>query len=193
MIGISGVATSGKDTLFILLQKFFKDHGLKMKRFALADSLKEDLAPFVEEKLNLNIFKLSPDEKELIRPILVSYGKIKRINSNGRFWIERLQKLNEFNQKNIIPVVTDIRYQEYPKDECSWLKEENNGILIHISRFCKGKMILPANLEEDKNNKILIDRADYAFSWCTEKNIDKLYEDYKDNFKEIYELYRRRF
>jgi len=63
MIGISGVATSGKDTLFILLQKFFKDHGLKMKRFALADSLKEDLAPFVEEKLNLNIFKLSPDEK----------------------------------------------------------------------------------------------------------------------------------
>jgi hypothetical protein len=192
MIGITGVATSGKDTLFLILQKFFKSKNLPVKRFALADLLKKDLNSFAKEKLDIDLFNLSPEDKELIRPILVSYGKIKRINTNGRYWIDKLKEANGLQNKTIIPIITDIRYQEYPQDECFWLKKENNGFLIHISRIHKGKAIPPANAEEEKNNKILLSESDYSFTWCTEKNIDILYENYISNLEEIYELYRRR-
>lgn len=194
MIGITGVATSGKDTLFKLIQAYFISKNLVAKRFALADILKKDLEPFVAEKFNLDIFNLDQETKELVRPILVAYGKIKRLNSNGRYWIEKLNpKIEEIKNKKIIPIITDIRYQEYEKDECFWLKEEQNGLLIHISRFYNDKQIPPANLEEEKNDKILNKNSDYSISWRTEKNLDKLYEDYKSDLKNIYELYTRRF
>lgn len=193
MIGITGVATSGKDTLFNLIENHFKKKKLIVKRFALADLLKKDLEPFINEKFNLNIFNLKQEEKELIRPILVAYGKIKRINSRGRYWIEKLNaKIEKAKKENFIPIITDIRYQEYENDESFWLKKENNGILIHVSRIFKGKLILPANNEESKNDIVLAKESDYSLTWCTEKNMNVLYEEHKTNLEEIYELYRSR-
>ena len=193
MIGITGVATSGKDTLFNLIENHFKEKKIVVKRFALADILKKDLEPFVREKFNLNIFNLKQEEKELIRPILVAYGKIKRLNSNGRYWIEKLNlNINEYKNEKFIPIITDIRYQEYENDESSWLKKENDGILIHVSRIFKGKLIPPAKAEENKNDIILSKRSDYSITWCTEQNVNLLYKEYKNNLEEIYELYKTR-
>ena len=192
MIGITGVATSGKDTLYLLLKKYFEEKGLKVQRYALADLLKKDLEKFVLDKFNLNIFELSKQDKELLRPVLVAYGKIKRINSSGRHWIDQINHLLESRDKATIPIITDIRYQEYEKDEAFWLKKENKGILIHISRIYSGKLVPPANQEEMNNDKILKKESDYSLIWCTENNPEKLYKDYEYNFKEIYELYRSR-
>lgn len=193
MIGITGVATSGKDTLFKLIKQYFKEKNLQVERYALADLLKKDIEFFIKEKFNLDIFNLEKEEKELIRPILVTYGKIKRLKTDGRYWIDKLENNSEFKKANKIKIITDIRYQEFQKDECYWLKKENNGFLIHVSRICNGKVIPPANAEESKNDVTLASQADYSMIWCTEKNIDRLYEDYKMNLKEIYELYTRRF
>ena len=38
-------------------------------------------------------------------------------------------------QSNDIPIVTDIRYSEYKKDEVDWVKNELNGVVVHISQY----------------------------------------------------------
>ena len=189
MIGITGVATSGKDTLFILLKKFFHEKNLLCQRFALADELKKDLKDFILEKFAIDIQKCNSTEKRLIRPILVAYGKVKRNQTFGRYWIEKLK--SNIEKESTIPIVTDIRYDEYPADEFSWLKKENNGILIHVSRIQDGKFILPANEEEKINDEKLKVQSDYQIVWCTENDQERLYDSHKKNFEEIHTLYER--
>jgi hypothetical protein len=111
------------------------------------------------------------------------------MQTQGRYWIELLN--SKINEKDFLPIITDIRYQEYEKDEYFWLKKEKQGIMIHVSRVKNGKIILPANEEEAKNDKVLSELADYKIIWCTENNIDMLYNLYDKNIEEIYETYRR--
>jgi hypothetical protein len=189
MIGITGVATSGKDTLCILLKRFFLEKSLICQRFALADELKKDLKNFILEKFNINIENCHPLDKKIVRPILVAYGKVKRNQTFGRYWIEKLK--TNIQNNSTIPIVTDIRYDEYPADEFSWLKKENGGILIHISRIQDGKFIPPANEEEKVNDEKLKAQSDYQIVWCTENNQERLYDAHKKNFQEIHSLYER--
>jgi len=189
MIGITGVATSGKDTLFNFLHKKFKEKGIQCKRYALADLLKKKIKPFIKEEFNIDINNLSAKEKESIRPVLVIYGKIKREQSNGRYWIDLLDE--NIDKNTSIPIVTDIRYAEYEKDELHWLINENKGFLVHISRVLNGKIISPANNEEAKNDAILSVKSNYKMIWCTNPCEKTLYEEYNKNFEEIYEQYTR--
>lgn len=189
MIGITGVATSGKDTLYKLIEKRFQKENIVTKRYALADNLKNDLKDFISDKFNINLNKSSGEDKEIVRPIMVAYGKCKRRQSLGRHWIDLLNK--QIKEDKLLPVVTDIRYDEYEKDEFFWLKKEKNGFLIHISRVHNGKIIPPANEEENINNKILESKSDYKMIWCTESNMDILYSSYEKNLNEIYEQYSR--
>jgi len=189
MIGITGVARSGKDTLYSLIEKKLKDLNIKTKRYALADNLKHDLRDFIIQRFSIDIYSANLEEKELIRPIMVAYGKSKRMQTQGRYWIELLD--SKINEKDFLPIITDIRYQEYEKDEYFWLKKERRGIMVHVSRVKNGKIILPANEEEAKNDKILSEFADYKIIWCTENNIDTLYSLYERNIEEIYEIHRR--
>jgi hypothetical protein len=105
---------------------------------------------------------------------LVSHASIKRKTTNGRYWVEKTDKhiknhifeqvktgdINEYS------CITDIRYNQYEKDEVYWLKEELNGILIHISQFTIGAnkrkiFVPPANEEEASQNENLKAEADY--------------------------------
>lgn len=190
MIGITGVATSGKDTLFNLINKKFKEKGLETKRYALADLLKKKMKLFIQNEFDIDIENLSPQEKETIRPILVAYGKIKRQKTNGRYWIESLLKKIDKEIRHI-PIITDIRYAEYEEDELYWLINENKGFLIHISRVLDGKIIGPANEEEFKNDQILSKAAHYKMIWCTNPSKETLIKEYDKNLEEIYEMYIR--
>ena len=148
IIGISGAARSGKDTLCRgLLRVLKQEYNIEGIRKSIAgDRIKEDLYELFQSKFNLNIFTEKSEEKELIRPLLVEYGKILRKRTQGRYFIENFKK-----QENAINIITDIRYVEYPKDEGYWIKNEINGFLVFIER----KNIFDANDAEKSNNKIL--------------------------------------
>ena len=80
---------------------------------------------------------------------------------------------------NDIPVVTDIRYQEFEKDEVYWLNQELGGVLVHISQFTTSRMAgsraayrtpvkkykQPSNEEEERMDPILKGLADYKVDW----------------------------
>lgn len=190
MIGLTGVARSGKDTFYSILKKYLKEKNIDANRIALADELKNELGDFVKNKFNINLNKCDGTEKELIRPLMVSYGKCRRVQTQGKYWTSLVEsKVKELKKDNIMPIITDIRYIEYKEDEYSWLKA-HNGILIHISRkLDDGSLVQPANIEEKSNDNKLKAVADYSISWDTCQDVNFLYELMQKHLRNIYEKY----
>lgn len=165
IIGLAGVAGCGKDTMFALLQA----RNPNVKRFALADRVKEELRTFLSDVYKTNIFECSREQKDLVRPMLVSHAKIRRTETNGTYWTDAITK-DILDHANAAPeniaVITDIRYCEYVKDEVFWLKKVLNGHLVHLSMMVDGrKFMLAANDEEKRNNPSLKRAADLTLAW----------------------------
>jgi len=190
MIGLTGVARSGKDTFYSILKRYFKEKNIQSQRIALADELKKELGDFVEKKFKIDLNKCDGSDKELIRPLMVAYGKCRRVQTEGKYWTSLVDsKIKELKKDNIIPIITDIRYIEYKDDEYAWLKN-HNGILIHISRKRDdGSLVPPANIEEKSNDNKLKAVADYSVSWETCQDVNFLYELSQKHLKNIYEKY----
>lgn len=188
VIGITGVARSGKDTFYLILKKFLEERKIRSERIALADDLKKELGPFVKEKFDIDLFKCSGIDKELIRPLMVSYGKCRRIQTEGKYWTSLVtSKLKDLIKQKIVPVITDIRYIEYKDDEYSWLKS-HDGVLVHISRkLDDGSLVPPANIEEKSNDNKLKAVADFSVCWDTCQDTNFLYELMQKNLRNIYD------
>ena len=190
VIGLAGVAGSGKDLFFELLNSKVQN----LKRYALADKLKADVFDFCIQQYDIDPLKCSREKKNMIRPFLVAHGNLKRKISEGRHWVGGLTKIIEedledgFIKPTDIICITDIRYAEFKKDEIHWLKNELNGTLIHISKYRtknrKRYYHPPANLAETENNPKLIKAADYKIKWpeLTGRNFKKKLEKYVDKF-----------
>ncbi len=174
IIGISGVAGSGKDLFYSLL----KEH-INCERFSLADEIKSEMRDFIFKNYSIDILNCSWHEKNSVRSYLVAHGMSKRGRTKGRFWIDKLEpqvKERIFNHycvenksENLYPVITDIRFDKYDQDEVFWLKEQMGGILVHISLFemQNGQRVFkqPANEDEASQNPSLIEKADYLIEW----------------------------
>ena len=167
IIGICGNARSGKDTFCEYSKRFLSKKKVGAARAAFADELKADLDPLCREKIGISAFTSDSKEKEIIRPLLVTYGTDIIRSMNENWWIDRLEKkLGVHQSMELLPIVTDVRYP----NEMEWIQKKNNGVLVHVTR----KGIGPANKEEKVNNAILKKGADYRIMWPTfgENNID---------------------
>lgn len=188
IIGITGVARSGKDTFYSILKKYLKEKNIESQRLALADELKKELSDFVEKKFKIDLNKCDGSDKELIRPLMVAYGKCRRVQSDGKYWTSLVEsKVKELKKDNIIPIITDIRYIEYKDDEYAWLKS-HNGLLIHLSRkLDDGSFVPPANIEEKSNDNKLKAVADFTICWETCQDTNFLYELTQKYLRNIYD------
>lgn len=172
-LGIAGAATVGKDTYYRLLKQICSEEfGVNVIRFALADSLKNDLYSLILYKYGVDIFNCSTEDKNKVRHLLVSHARVMRQNTKGRYWIEKLQsEIEEYKKsENFKPsdifCVTDIRHFEYLKDEVVWIKEENKGVLIYVEKyFSDGSICNPANADESRNDPALREHCDYLLRW----------------------------
>lgn len=169
-IGIAGVAGCGKNTVASIIIKMLQRMDLPCREFSIARNLKKELSPVSRELYGIDSFNCTREEKNVIRPFLVSHGEIKRNLSDGRHWIDKLTKELEPEKINII---TDIRFNKYEKDEVFWLKKEINGILIHVSRYedVDGERIFmpPGNDTERVNDPLVKEAADFKLAWKTQK------------------------
>lgn len=165
VIGVSGYARSGKDTFFKLLKKTLKGK-FKVQRIALADAIKNDLKPLLIKNFNINPFSCSDKEKEIIRPLMVTYGTHTARKLNENHWIEKIEDkvLSNYN-KGIISVITDIRYT----NEQNFIKDKfKDSLSVNIERFNYG----PANKEEEINTPKLKKNSDYEILWKSFKKND---------------------
>ena len=170
ILGLSGVAGSGKDTFFSLLSQ-----KLSFQRFALADELKILTREDVFKKYNVDILNCTRDEKDLVRNDLVLFAKQKRLDSCGKFWTDILsKKIQESSAKYIC--ITDIRHNWFSKDEVFWLKNILGGRLVDISSYdpINGKFVQPPNEEEEFHYPEVKAAADYYVIWPKVSDIKKL-------------------
>lgn len=180
LIGIGSTSRVGKDTLAKYLFNKFHGH-IDISIFSLAYELKKQMEQFIQDKLSLNVWTDNSEEKAIFRSLLVEYGKIQRIKSNGKYWTEILDKKiknksKSLNYKPFIIIVPDIRYCEYPEDEVYWVQDKWNGILINIDRIQKnGTLIPPANRDEAKNSEIIKKYSDYNFIWPSIEDFGESY------------------
>lgn len=187
VIGISGQANAGKNLFAQLLSKKIDN----VRQFALADHLKYELQESCLKLYGIDPLSCSRKEKNDIRDFMVFHGDYRRKQTNGRYWIDKLNtQIVSTGEKDIV-CVTDIRYSVNDKDELHWLKNELNGILIHIKRFTynpetKVKRFLSApNLHEADNDPKLQAAADYKIEWpeTSVENLDVFIDDFVNYLK----------
>lgn len=194
-IGISGVARAGKNLFCNISKKILTEkYGLTCSSYALAFYLKNDCKEFIKDKLGLDVFTENTDQKKIFREMLVWYGDVKRKQSNGRYWVEKLQSDMEKDNSDVI-FITDIRYDFYPKDEVGWIKNDLNGSLIHVSKYTYGFptegrrirsdiantnqkiWVEPANDHERWNDPKVKASADFQVEWQHVSSDGKTYEE----------------
>ena len=167
-IGIAGVARSGKDSLALEIENLIRSYkGKTIYRTSLAQPLKEDCKDFIKQYLGLNVFTDNNEEKATFREFLVWYGKVKRQQTEGKYWTNLLDERVKRFQPDIC-IIPDVRYQQYEEDEVSWLKAKPNNILIHLQRIAiNGEIVPPAIMDESINDSIIQNSADYKIIWPT--------------------------
>jgi hypothetical protein len=172
IIGISGLARSGKNLFCDIAIQELNKRGYSAKQYALAYFLKKDCEQFVREKLNLNVFSENTDEKSIFREFLVWYGGVKRKQTEGQYWTSLLYKEIENDPSDVI-FVSDIRYVQYPKDEVYWIQKELSGKLVHLSKYTLvynndayvRRYVEPPNEHERINDPIIKGLSDYTVEW----------------------------
>tara|TARA_R100001129_G_scaffold151687_1_gene113934 strand:+ start:841 stop:1449 length:609 start_codon:yes stop_codon:yes gene_type:complete len=170
-IALSGVAGCGKNTVAGIIGKFLQRLDLPYRELSIANNLKKELSFTSKELYGIDSFNCTREEKDLIRPFLVAHGEIKRKLSNGRHWVD--QVTSELAPEKI-NIITDVRFNEYEKDEVYWVKNEINAVLVHISQFNeennKRIFLPPANQAESKNDPLVKREADFILNWPQEKD-----------------------
>lgn len=195
VIGVSGVAQAGKDTFYKLAEKYITEElGLKCKRYALADFLKDECRDFLRDKFNLDVYSQDITVKKKFRTLLVWFGDIKREQTQGTYFTRILEREIKEDTDIDIAIVTDIRYAEYPCDEVQWLQNHLNGFLVHVQRISeKGNLVQPPNDNEKRNDPLLQACADCRLEWQSNFNpkdpdfIDKMYKLHFDTLQGIFE------
>jgi nicotinamide riboside kinase len=160
LIGICGPARSGKDTLADNFVNIFNEQNVKSCKTSFAKQLKLECKDFLQKTIGIDSFTEEDSEKEIIRPLLVTWGTHVRRKLNPNVWVKSLEsKINP----NEITIISDVRFE----NEFNWIKE-NGGYIVFIDRSLPdGNLVQPANEDERINNIILRELSDHCFTWST--------------------------
>ena len=177
VIGISGYARSGKDTLASILKSSFTENKIKAKIFSFAFALKNDIDSFCLSKIGISAFTEDTDQKSKIRPMLISYGQVQRGTSSGTYWLKKLKpEIDQFFENGgDVAVVSDLRFKEFEFDETDFIKSYKNNAIVTISRIMENGMLNVAAHESELENLPRISKiADFELTWNTNNNKNEL-------------------
>lgn len=166
IIGVTGFARSGKDTFYQYTSKAL--NRAKCYRYAFADALKDECDTFLQSNLNISAFTEDADDKELIRPFLVTYGTDIRRKLDPFCWIKKVEASISENHppsdKNFI-FITDVRF----RNEAEWVKSLG-GLIVQVTREGFG----PANSDEHTQSSLIKPLVDLHVMWPSfgDENLD---------------------
>lgn len=167
---LTGYAKSGKDTVFQLLNKYYPN---TFERYAFADALKDDLKAFLFLKTGLDVYSLSGETKEIVRPLLVAYGCMQRNLGDGLHWVKEVEKKMLRSNNNKIKVITDARFP----NEVDYFKN-NLDYKVYVAKILRilDDGPLGAPNEEEARNQPLVDlRVDHVFESKNTTDLDTLH------------------
>jgi hypothetical protein len=177
-IGVSGVARVGKNLFCDIAARQLKTRNIKSKIYALASEVKADCETRVRKSLGLDVYSEKTEDKKLFRDILVQHGVAKRNETQGTYWTSKLEAIMSrfMNMDKTVEIglpgvifISDIRFNEFEKDEVWWITEHLKGKLVHISKYEETDGIVtltpPANKTEETNDPLVQAVADFKVSW----------------------------
>ena len=157
IIGLTGLARCGKDTFCNYARQHLKSLNYESQRLAFADELKKDVDVFLIEKLGISAFTEVTEEKEIIRPMLTTWGTEIMRKKDNLHWVKKVEEIINENQKeNIVSIVTDIRFP----NEIEYI-HKIGGKVVHLTM--NGNQ--PANEYEKKNDPLLREVSDCFVVW----------------------------
>lgn len=168
-IGVTGFARSGKNLYCDVAKEILKKNDISSEIHSLAYSLKYDCNPFLLKHFNISAFTENTNEKIIIRPFLIWFGMEMR-RKNNRVWIEKLSDRLRSVKTDVV-FISDVRFSTNELDELGWLKDELNGKLVHVKKYIRlpmsddRKYVGPASDDEEKNDPLMQQRADYFIDW----------------------------
>lgn len=167
IIMICGNATVGKDSLTDCFLGILSEKGIKCSNDAFANSIKYDLMDCIQSRLGIDVLLPFPEEKKIIRPILVAYGEAAK-KVNPLIWVDSV--LERIKHKDEIIIISDCRFPI----EIERVKEFHDVKIIHLSRF-DGKegeeyLIPPANQDEQNTLDLFLtteyqEKIDKFWTW----------------------------
>lgn len=182
VIGLSGLAGSGKDLFYELCSEELKKKNHTACQIALATDLKIECRDALITMFGIDPTACTREEKNKIRDFLVFFGHFRRRGTLGQYWMQKANnKIKSLkrnctinNIKNPTCFVTDIRYDEYEPDEADWVKAKHKGTLVHLrkrrivlSETGKRKDVYEEaiNKHEKENDPKLREKADVCIEW----------------------------
>ena len=179
VVGVSGVARSGKNLFCDLIIEELAKQGYSAKQFALANALKRDCEQFLETYCELDVHTDNTHNKSLFREFLVWYGDLRRNQTGGRHWIKKMdEQISRYTGD--VALVSDVRYAHYTNDELGWVVYEHEGLLVHLRRYERSSTavidetgnvqmnyVQPPNEHERINDPKLREGAHFQLNWPT--------------------------
>ena len=191
MIGISGLARSGKDTLAKYLSEvIWEDIGIRPQVYSFADKIKWHLKDVISDHYGISAYTEDTEEKKIIRDILVCHGETMKKIHGKTVWADLMFKnLNKGETKHF-PIIPDVRFDF----EAKYIQEKG-GQVVHISKIGN----LPPNKIEEENDPLCRESANVHHTWgvyapdkmhhCKDHASilwQMLKEDNEDKWKKIY-------
>jgi len=174
MIGISGVARAGKDTLAKYLKSIIeREMKCDVEIVHLADKLKSDLDKLISCNFNFQVFSENDQEKQLMRPILVSYGEAMKKKWGKDVWMKKLHEEIKSRKNKKFFIIADARFDF----EIDYIRDEFSGFSVHVSKINNEGVLIskPANDVEKENDPLAQEKCDIIHSW-PEYQPDKMEE-----------------
>lgn len=193
VLGISGLARSGKDTFVGIAKNILTKNGYTPIRIAFADELKKEAQAMLKaNKFSASVYTEDSEAKKLIRPLLVWWGCQRRYESEGgAHWVNTADSLMKSDIKvltdkgipseNLVFLVSDVRFE----NEAKWIQNSWGGVVIHLKRWTAKwgkehwndsgpdtltKVFDPApNEEEAKNDPLVQKLANHQIDWESKK------------------------
>ena len=157
IVGLTGLARCGKDTFCGYAMERLRHLELKSQRLAFADELKRDVDAFLIEKLGISAFTEVTEEKEIIRPMLTTWGTEVMRKQDDLYWVKKVEdRVNENKKNKVVSIITDVRFP----NEIEYV-QKLGGKVIHLT--LKGTK--PANDYEKENDPLLRAAADILVEW----------------------------
>lgn len=170
VIGICGVARSGKDTFSNIAKSILIKNGYKVQQYSFASALKKEVKSFLRETCGVDVFTDDSEIKADIRDFLVWYGTTFWRKRDPKRWIKNVHNQLLLDKNDVdISLISDVRY---PNEE-EWI-HGLNGYLVHISAYKSPYIdgvahtkhyILPPNSQEEINDPIIKKQSDYKLEW----------------------------
>ena len=157
MIGISGLARSGKDTLAENLANIIRyEWDIDVEIFSFAEEIKNQADDLLKKYYNISAFSENTKEKEYIRPLLVAHGECMKSFYGENIWAETVLKKIKSRKNTVFPIISDVRFDFEAK-----FLQENGGQIIHISKVGN----IPPNDIEAKNDPLVKECCNLKHTW----------------------------